>query len=136
MLVIYSDGASRGNPGPAAIAVKILDDTGAVIERRSKFIGRKTNNEAEYEALILALRIAEALDQNDIICYLDSELVVKQLNGDYRVRSSKLEILWLKVRGLTKEFQQVSFNHVLRSNHHIAEVDEMANQILDAVLNK
>ncbi len=135
-MVIYSDGASRGNPGPTAIAVKILDDTGAVIERRSKFIGRKTNNEAEYEALILALRTAKALDQSAIECYLDSELVTKQLNGEYRVISPKLKILWLKVRGLTKEFQQVSYNHVLRSNRHIAEVDEMANRLLNAVLNR
>ena len=135
-MVIYSDGASRGNPGPAAIAVRILDDTGAVIERRSKFIGRKTNNEAEYEALILALRMAKLLDQKAILCYLDSELVVKQLNGEYRVRSPKLETLWLKVRSLAKGFQKVSFTHVLRSNRHIAEVDKMANHLLDDVLSR
>lgn len=134
MLLIYADGASRGNPGPAAIAVKIMDRAGVVVESRSKFIGKRTNNEAEYEALILALSMAMALDPGAVDCYLDSELVVKQLNGEYRVRSPRLESLWLEARRLAGGFQQVSFNHVLRTNRNIAEVDKMANHLLNNVL--
>ncbi len=133
-LRIYSDGASRGNPGPAAAAVKIMDENGAVVKRFSKFLGKRTNNEVEYEALIIALELAHDFTDGYVQCFLDSELVVKQLNGEYRVRNPRLESLWLKVRELQQLFRSVSFSHVSRANKDIEEVDKLANRVLDRVL--
>jgi len=130
-LQIYSDGASRGNPGPAAVAIKIVDENGAVVKKISKFLGSRTNNEAEYEALIIALKLALNVSEGIIHCFLDSELVVKQLNGEYQVRSLRLKRLWSKVRELMQHFQRVSFNHVLRTDKNIEEVDRLANRVLD-----
>ena len=134
-LHIYSDGASRGNPGPAAVAVKILDKNGVVLKRFSNFLGRRTNNEAEYEALVVALKLARDFTEGDVYCFLDSELVVKQLNGEYRVRNLRLERLWHKIRELRQHFQRVSFSHTPRTNRNIEEVDRLANHILDEVLH-
>jgi ribonuclease HI len=131
---VYSDGASRGNPGPAAVAVKILDENGVVVKRVTKFLGKRTNNEAEYEALIVALKLACDITEGYVDCFLDSELVVKQLNGEYHVRNPRLERLWLKVRELQQHFQKVTFNHVSRTDKNIAEVDKLANRVLDSVL--
>ncbi len=132
-LWIYSDGASRGNPGPAAIAVKLVDKDGLVVKRLSKFLGRRTNNEAEYEALIAALQLANDYTEGYVHCFLDSELIVKQLNGKYRVRSLRLERLWKKVRELQQQFYRVTFNHVSRTDKNIGEVDKVANRILDKI---
>ncbi len=97
----------------------------------SKFLGEKTNNEAEYGALIVALELAEGFTKGYVHCLLDSELVVKQLNGEYKVKSPKLKSLWLKVRELQQHFQKVTFNHVSRMDKNIEEVDELANHVLD-----
>jgi ribonuclease HI len=133
-LRIYSDGASRGNPGPAAAAVKIVDDNGDVLKSFSKFLGKRTNNEAEYEALIIALELTRSFTKGSVHCFLDSELVVKQLNGEYQVRNPRLEALWLKVRENQQHFQNVSFSHVARTDKDIEEVDRLANRVLDRVL--
>ncbi|MFQ6068360.1 MAG: ribonuclease HI family protein [Candidatus Bathyarchaeia archaeon] len=133
-LQIYSDGASRGNPGPTAIAVKIVDENGVVIKKFSKFLGKRTNNEAEYEALIIALKLALEFTRGLVDCFLDSELVVKQLNGEYQVRKPRLKRLWLKVHELQQHFEKVSFNHVSRVDKNIEEVDKLANCVLDRVL--
>jgi len=132
-LRIYSDGASRGNPGPAAIAVKIVDKSGVVMKKVSKFLGRRTNNETEYEALIIALELARDFTDGYVHCFLDSELVVKQLNGEYQVRNPRLESLWLKVHELQQHFHRVSFSYVSRTNKDIEEVDKLANRVLDKV---
>lgn len=129
----YSDGASRGNPGPAAAAAKIVDENG-VVAKFSKFLGRKTNNQAEYEALIEVLQLARDFTKGYVHCFLDSELVVKQLNGEYQVRNPRLEVLWLKVRELQQHFQSVSFNHISRTDKNMKEVDRLANRVLDSVL--
>ena len=131
---VYTDGASRGNPGPAAVAVKIVDENGCVLKRASKVLGKRTNNEAEYEALILALSVAGNCTKGHVHCFLDSELVVKQLDGKYRVRNAKLEDLWLRVRKLQEHFQQVTFSHISREDKNIREVDKQANQVLDKML--
>jgi len=135
-LSVYSDGASRGNPGPAAAAVKIMDARGVVVKRFSKFLGKKTNNQAEYKALLIALGEARDLTKGSVHCFLDSELVVKQLNGEYQVRNSLLKSLWLKVREIQRHFQSVSFNYVSRTDRNIAEVDRLANRVLDQVLSE
>ncbi|UCG36116.1 MAG: ribonuclease HI family protein [Candidatus Bathyarchaeota archaeon] len=135
-LTVYSDGASRGNPGPAAIAGEISSENGALLKAFSRFLGKRTNNEAEYEALIAALEIARHLTDDQVDCFLDSELVVKQLNGEYRVRNPRLRRLWEKTCELCKSFSSVSFNHALRRNEHIDRVDSQANSVLDKVLGQ
>lgn len=96
----------------------------------TQFLGRRTNNEAEYEALIFALKETQNFTKELVHCFLDSELVVKQLNGEYQVLNPRLEVLWLKVRELQQKFQNVSFSHVSRSNINIKEVDRLANRVL------
>jgi len=129
-LLIYSDGASRGNPGPAAAAFRILDERGVLMKSSTQFLGRRTNNEAEYEAVIFALKEAQNFTKEVVHCFLDSELVVKQLNGEYQVLNPRLEDLWVRVRELQQKFQNVSFSHVPRSNINIKEVDKLANRVL------
>jgi len=135
-LLVYSDGASRGNPGISALAFMILSEEGERVKRYSKYVGIRTNNQVEYEAVIAALEYAIQLPCQDVICHLDSELVVKQLTGEYTVRNSKLKILWLKVQELTKEFRRITFIHVPRTNPHIREVDHLANQTLDRIKSR
>ncbi len=135
-LKVYSDGASRGNPGPSAIAFMILTENGKILKRHSKYVGIKTNNQAEYEALISALESASKLTDQEVVCYLDSALVVKHLNGEYQVKNPNLKTLWLKIKELEQKFQKVSFRHVPRTDRYIKEVDWLANQTLDKVTNR
>ena len=132
-LAVYSDGASRGNPGPSAIAFLVLSEDGRVLKRYSKYVGMKTNNQAEYEALIKGLEFVSSLTSQEIVCYMDSELVVKQLNRDYQVRDPKLKVLWLKASELVNRFCKVSFVHVPRTDAHIQQADCLVNQTLDRV---
>jgi len=130
-LRVYSDGGSRSNPGSAAIAFIAISDTGRVLKRHSECIGVRTNNQAEYEALISALESASTLTYDEVICHLDSKLVVEQLNGRYKVKDSELRILWSKVQKLMEKFERVIFRHVPRTNSLIAAVDQMVNDALD-----
>jgi ribonuclease HI len=135
-LRIYSDGASRGNPGVSAAAFMILDEDGNVLRRRAKYLGIKTNNQAEYEALALALNAAAQITNQTVTCKLDSELVVKHLNGEYRVKDPKLKELWLEVQRLKRKFKRVTFTQTARTNKYIQEVDSAANHILDQIAKK
>lgn len=130
-LFVYCDGASKGNPGPAAIAVKILDEDKILVKSFTKFLGNRTNNEAEYEALIAALKAAQNLTENELECFLDSQLVVRQLNREYQVRNSRLQRLWLEVCRLQQLFIKVSFTHVPRTDERIREVDKLANRVIE-----
>ena len=130
-LKIYSDGGARGNPGPAAAAFMILSEDGTVLKSESKFLGKRTNNQAEYEALVAALESAMKLGV-EVTCYLDSELVCKRLTGEYSVKNPELKLLWIKVQELKRCFKHVNFINVPRTNKVIQEVDEMVNKRLDA----
>ena len=130
---VFSDGASRGNPGVSAIAFMILDEDDKILERHSNYVGVRTNNQAEYEALLSALKSAFKLNGEEVRCYLDSELVVKQLNGEYKVRNDKLRILWLKIQEYKQRFRKISFTYVPRTNPQIQEVDRLANHTLDGI---
>ena len=132
-LRVYSDGASRGNPGISAIAFMIVTEDGRLLKRYSRYVGIRTNNQVEYEALISALESASKLTDQEVTCCMDSELVVKQLNGEYRVRNPKLKTLWLKVQELKQSFQRITFKSVPRTDIHIKQVDQLANQTLDRV---
>ena len=103
------------------------------MKRYSKYVGVKTNNQAEYEALISALEFASKLTNHEVVCYVDSELVVKHLNEEYRVRNPKLKTLWLKVHELKQNFKEISFIHAPRTNRYIQQVDCLANQALNRV---
>jgi ribonuclease HI len=130
--VIYSDGGARGNPGPAAIAFIIRSDAGVTLAKNSCYVGVCTNNQAEYKALLAALKSAAALKADTVTCHSDSELIVKQINGVYRVRDIELKVLWQEVREIRKLFRETKFVNVPRKHPAIAEADELVNSSLDA----
>jgi ribonuclease HI len=134
--VTFSDGGARGNPGPAAIAFVVLSDKGQVLISNSRFIGLRTNNQAEYEALIAALESAVSLHADEIVCYLDSELVVKHLTEEYTVKNPALKKLWNKAQELNRNFKKVSFISVPRTNRQIQQVDALVNETLDRELRQ
>ena len=135
-LIIYTDGGARGNPGPAGIGAVFYEDDGAGSQTKvneiKKYIGEGTNNFAEYTALITALEYAAELGHKNIQCYLDSELVVKQLNGQYKIREPNLKELASKVLALTNKFQSIKFTHVPREKNH--EADKLVNLAIDQEL--
>ncbi len=140
-LLIYTDGGARGNPGPAACGAVIKNEIGEIIFKASKYLGIATNNQAEYEALILALQKAKRIlksrdtkfcaptgDKN-IECFLDSELVVKHLNHEYKIKDENLQPLFIKVWNLTLDFDSVKFTHIPREENKLA--DGLVNVELD-----
>ena len=130
-LKVYSDGGARGNPGPAAVAFVALNEQGEIVKADSRFIGVRTNNQAEYEALLMALQFAVEVDVEEVICHLDSELVAKQLNGQYSVKDHELQQLWRKVGQLKGCFRKISFVNVPREHPQIQVADELVNETLD-----
>ena len=130
MLEIYTDGASRGNPGPAAWAFVIFRD-GRVLEQECGYIGEATNNTAEYHAIINALKKAKEYTTGKIRLYSDSELAVKQLNGIYKTKKPHLRELREEVDALSVQFERVIFSHVRRENPHIETCDALCNASLD-----
>ncbi len=130
-LHLFTDGGSRGNPGQAAIACIIEDPLrGAVLKEHAEVIGVATNNVAEYRALIKGLDLARQYHPNRLICHLDSELIVKQLNGDYRIRMPSLQVFVDDIRALTRDFPAVVFTFVPREDNYRA--DALVNRVLDA----
>jgi len=130
-LIIYTDGGARGNPGPAAIGVAIYE-TGTINEpilKIGKFLGTTTNNEAEYRAVIVALEETKKLGGKSLTFFLDSELVVKQLTGKYKIKEPRLAALAADVLRLQNNFLQVVFKHVPREKNKLA--DALVNEALD-----
>jgi len=125
-LIIYSDGACRGNPGEGAIGGVIKNDKGQIIEELSHNIGQCTNNVAEYKALIAVLKRAKELGATEVEALADSELLVKQVQGKYAVKSTVLRPLYLKVTALAASFSSFKIRHVLRI--HNQRADYLANQ--------
>jgi ribonuclease HI len=130
-LMLFSDGGARGNPGPAAAAYLAVTEAGQVIKADSRFIGKATNNQAEYEALIDALVFAKTFNTEEVTCHLDSELVGKQLKGEYRVKNSELQKLWRRVIELKGCFKTICFVNVPRTNPYIQRADGLVNKTLD-----
>jgi ribonuclease HI len=130
--MVYSDGGARGNPGPAAAAFLVLAESGQILKAESRFLGNRTNNQAEYEALIAALEFAADVGAEKVCCYLDSELVAKHLRGEYRVKNVELRRLWDKVQALRLRFKEVKFVNVPRTNSYIQKVDALVNEALDS----
>jgi len=130
-LYLFTDGASRGNPGPAAAGVMIKDREGKVLLEKGQFLGRMTNNEAEYRALLLGLELAKGLEPETLICSLDSELVVSQINGLYRVKKSHLRELLFKVRQVERNHPKVVYKLIPREKNTAA--DTLANNVLNRI---
>lgn len=128
-LISFSDGGARGNPGPAGIGAVLYNEKNELLEELSRYLGETTNNQAEYRALIMALEKAQALGATEMECYLDSELVVKQLNREYKVKNKDLAPLFLKIHNISLAFKKITFTHVPREKNSIA--DGLANQAMD-----
>ena len=128
---IYSDGGARGNPGPAAIGIMISDEQGEIIQDHKETIGETTNNVAEYTAVIVGLELAQKLGAQDIDYYVDSELVAKQISGEYRVKTPHILVLYKEVKERMKNFKKIKFHHVPRTHEQLRYVDKLVNEALD-----
>ena len=135
-IIIYTDGGSRGNPGPAAVGVVFCNEKGQPIKRCSDYLGDNfTNNEAEYKAVIFALKKFKALfgkklaKSTEVEIRSDSELLVKQLNGKYKILDSKIQPLFLEIWNLRFDFQRVKFKYIHRERN--IEADKLVNEVLN-----
>ncbi len=131
-VVINTDGGARGNPGPAGIGVVIKTEGGEIVYQHGGYVGETTNNVAEYKALIKALEIAHEMGATTTKINMDSELIVKQMLGQYKIKEPTLQGLAREVFELLKHFQIYSFTHVRREYNK--EADAMVNQAIDAHL--
>lgn len=137
-LIVHTDGGSRGNPGPAALGFVIQDNNGREIFKQGKYLGILTNNQAEYAAVIAALkwisgylnRVSNDVVTNTITFIMDSELLVNQLNGNYRIKSTKLQPLAIEVKNLESALKEViHYQYVSRNNNR--QADKLVNIALD-----
>lgn len=128
-LNIYIDGACRGNPGPSSIGVVLMDQGGATLKEYKSYIGEHTNNEAEYTALSDALRLAAEMGAKTLKIHSDSQLMVRQYNGQYRVKNQRLMKHLLQIQSLRRNFESVELVHVPREQNRRA--DALANEALD-----
>jgi ribonuclease HI len=126
---LFTDGAARGNPGPAGAGAVIVSPQGHIVAKVGKFLGENTNNYAEYMGLILGLRRAKAMGIKELEVFADSELVVRQLNGEYQVKAENLKPLFEEARQLLTAFSEVRVRHIRREENEAA--DEMSNRAID-----
>ena len=129
-LLVNVDGGARGNPGPAAIAAVVQDADGGVLEERGERIGEATNNVAEYRALLLGIERAAALGASELELIGDSELIVKQVKGEYKVKDAGMRELHAEAKRALAGFERWTIRHVRRE--HNVEADRLVNQVLDA----
>lgn len=128
-LRLHTDGASRGNPGHAAAGIAIYREDGSLLARGKKYLGVMTNNEAEYRALVVGLKAAVRYQPSSLTVCMDSELVVRQMIGQYRVKDATLQRLHAEAQELVLGLAEVRFQHVPRSQN--AAADALANEALD-----
>jgi len=128
-LIIFTDGGARGNPGPGGIGAVIYDEDKKKIAEISEFLGHSTNNQAEYKAVIAAMKKAKELKAEILEFFLDSELVVKQLKREYKVKNPDLAPLFLQIYNLEMGFKKISFHHIPRERNK--EADALANMAMD-----
>ena len=141
IIYLNTDGGSRGNPGPAGCGAVISDEQNKVLKKVSKFLGVATNNEAEYQAVILGLETlkkmygVDKLKEVEIVVRMDSELVCKQLNGEYQMKEEKLVPFFMKIWNMkVKDIPNVKFTYVPREQNSIA--DGLANEAMDGSLKQ
>ena len=130
--LLWTDGGSRGNPGPAAFAYVLETEDGTVLDARGEAIGRATNNVAEYSALVAGLRKAAELGVKEVELRSDSELMVKQMRGEYRVKNRDLQGLFLDASRAARDVGRVTYTHVRREHNELA--DRLVNEALDAAV--
>ncbi len=128
-LTIYSDGGARGNPGPAGIGAIAYDEEKNKVFEISEYIGETTNNQAEYRAVIAGIKKAQELGVKEVDFFLDSELVVKQLNREYKVKNQELAPLFVQIYNASLGFKKIRFHHVRREFNK--EADRLANEAMD-----
>ena len=133
-LITYTDGGSRGNPGPSASGVVIKDAHGTTIKAFGEWLGRQTNNYAEYTAILQALRAAKEFGAETVEMRMDSELAVKQLKGEYKVKNPGIAAIFLRIHNELIGFKKVTFHHVRREFN--TEADAEVNKTLDKHLGK
>ncbi|MFA6215740.1 MAG: ribonuclease HI family protein [Patescibacteria group bacterium] len=129
-IILYTDGGARGNPGPAGIGVVLKYDDKILTYK--KFIGHATNNQAEYQAVILGLEKAKELGAAEVDVFLDSELVQQQLSQKYKVKNADLAILFVKAWNLATGFKKVKYTHIYRTDNKLA--DKLVNEAIDEAL--
>lgn len=129
-LTIFTDGGSRGNPGPSATGVVIKDDSKKTISAFGEYLGKQTNNYAEYMALISGLKKAKELGANEVDCIVDSKLVCEQLNGNWKVRDKNIQKLFVQAYNQMQNFSKVKISHTMRAGNK--EADAEVNKILDS----
>ena len=134
-LTINTDGGARGNPGPAGIGVVFRDENNNIIAEYKDYLGEATNNVAEYKALILALTKASSLEPkpSSLNIRMDSELIVRQMQGRYKIKEPTLKLLAQEVFKLMHQFKNVEFNHVFRESNK--EADKLVNEAIDEALS-
>jgi ribonuclease HI len=132
LLEVNIDGASRGNPGLSAIGIMVKNN-GIILVEHAEFLGIRTNNQAEYEALKRALEICNQLD-NEITILSDSELLVNQRNSKYRLRNQQLKIISMEISNLEKNFDKIQYKHISREKNNKA--DRLANKALNEYLKR
>jgi ribonuclease HI len=132
--VLFADGGARGNPGPAALGAVLVDESGGLLREVGEFLGTTTNNVAEWRALLAGLAAALEMGVDDLKVRLDSELVVRQLSGEYRVKHPDLIPLHNRARSLMRRFAHVEVRHVPRNQNKLA--DALVNAVLDARMNR
>lgn len=128
-IVAYIDGGARGNPGPAGYGVRVEDEQGALIEEFHRFIGNSTNNVAEYNGLLAALQYAREHGHRAVRIKSDSELLVKQMRGEYRVKNPGLQPLYREARAIAAGLDRITYEHVRREENK--DADRLANQAMD-----
>jgi ribonuclease HI len=128
-VTIFSDGAARGNPGPAGAGAVLTGDDGRVLVEVCRYLGETTNNQAEYRALLLALEQALEIDASSVSIFADSELMVKQIKGEYRVKNEGIKPLFEQAVKLLRGFQDYTIAHVPRDQNKHA--DKLANLAID-----
>lgn len=128
-LIIYTDGGSRGNPGPAATGVVIKNSKGRILAAYGEFLGAQTNNYAEYSALISGLKKAKELKASEVECVMDSELICKQMQLKYKVKEPNLQKLFIQAYNAAMQFKKVTYKHTPRAGN--SEADAEVNKILD-----
>ncbi len=130
-LAIFSDGGSRGNPGPAAYAYLVCNSEGSIIKKGARYLGRMTNNEAEYCGLLAGIEATQQLGADEVEIVMDSELVVNHILGRYSVKAANLRPLYEKALADLSRFRTYKIRHVPRENPMIKQADALVNQELD-----
>ncbi len=130
-VLAYTDGGSRGNPGPSAIGILIYSPGGRLLRDHREFIGRATNNQAEYRAVLRALELARGFTRGEVSCHSDSRLLVNQLSGRFKIKNKGIKEIVEKVRETEKAFSRVAYTHVPRTDPRIRLADALVNRALD-----